>query len=122
MQDSRKSKTLNDASIEECRIFAYYLYVICSYKLDCYPDADDNDEYLYGLFGFFERLANRMNRSNIILNYLSKIVIQYQNHKVLKEIEYPSQVDSFVFEGTEIPYTYEEEKEGVHKPIGFCVA
>lgn len=111
IHDTRKSKTLNNASVEECRIFAYYLYVICSYKLECYPDAEDNEDYLYGIFGFFDRLANKMGQGKAVLNYLSKVIIQYQNHKVLKEIEGHELRDDFVFDGTEIPYTYEEDRK-----------
>ena len=111
IHDTRKSKTLNNASVEECRIFAYYLYVICSYKLECYPDAEDNEDYLYGIFGFFDRLANKMGQGKAVLNYLSKVIIQYQNHKVLKEIEGHELRDDCVFDGTEIPYTYEEDRK-----------
>lgn len=111
IHDTRKSKTLNNASVEECRIFAYYLYVICSYKLENYPDADDADDYLYGLFGFFDRLVNKMGQSKSVLNYLSKVIIRYQNHKVLKEIPDYEMNDNFFFDGTEIPFTYEEDKK-----------
>ena len=111
IHDTRKSKTLNDASVEECRIFAYYLYIICSYKLENYPDADDADDYLYGLFGFFDRLVNKMGQSKSVLNYLSKVIIRYQNHKVLKEIPDYEMNDNFFFDGTEIPFTYEEDKK-----------
>ena len=111
IQNPRKSKTLNDASVEECRIFAYYLYIICSYKLENYPDADDADDYLYGLFGFFDRLVNKMGQSKAVLNYLSKVIIRYQNHKVLKEIPDYEMNDNFFFDGTEIPFTYEEDKK-----------
>ena len=111
IHDTRKSKTLNNASVEECRIFAYYLYIICSYKLENYPDADDADDYLYGLFGFFDRLVNKMGQSKSVLNYLSKVIIRYQNHKVLKEIPDYEMNDNFFFDGTEIPFTYEEDKK-----------
>lgn len=111
IHDTRKSKTLNNASVEECRIFAYYLYVICSYKLECYPDAEDNEDYLYGIFGFFDRLANKMGQGKAVLNYLSKVIIQYQNHKMLKEIPDFEMNENFCFDGTDIPFTYEEDRK-----------
>ncbi len=37
-----KTKTLNFASPEECRIFAYYLYTICKYKIEFYPDREED--------------------------------------------------------------------------------
>lgn len=105
--NSQKRKTLNIASIDECRIFAYYLYEICSYKTVYYPDDEIDDDYLYFLYGFFSRLAKKMQREKVILNYLSKVIIQYQNHKVLKEII--GNCDE-CFCNTQIPYLYEEDK------------
>jgi hypothetical protein len=37
-----KTKTLNFASPEEWRIFAYYLYTICKYKIEFYPDREED--------------------------------------------------------------------------------
>ncbi|MCR5062496.1 MAG: hypothetical protein K6A89_04365 [Treponema sp.] len=115
--NSQKRKTLNIASIEECRIFAYYLYEICSYKTVYYPDDEIDDDYLYLIYGFFSRLAKKMQREKMILNYLSKVIIQYQNHKVLKEIS--GNCDE-CFCNTQIPYLYEEDKMIDHmRPRGF---
>ncbi len=115
--NSQKRKTLNIASIEECRIFAYYLYEICSYKTVYYPDDEIDDDYLYLIYGFFSKLAKKMQREKVILNYLSKVIIQYQNHKVLKEIS--GNCDE-CFCNTQIPYLYEEDKMIDHmRPRGF---
>jgi|GEM_PF-2657480 hypothetical protein len=54
-----KTKTLNFASPEECRIFAYYLYTICKYKIEFYPDREDEGDYLSYIYGFFMKLAQR---------------------------------------------------------------
>lgn len=107
-KNQQKTKTLNGASIEECRIFAYYLYEICSYKLDNYPAPGEEDDYLYDLFSFFERLVGKMGREKEVVDYLSKVIVQYQKNNVLKEIS--EQNDLLCFNNSEMPYLYEEDK------------
>ena len=104
-----QQKTLNDASTEECRLFAYYLYEICSYKLDNYPDSENEDDYLYYMFSFFERLANKMGKGKEVLDYLSKVIIQYQKNNMLKEIS--EENDLLCFSNSNMPYLYEEDKK-----------
>ncbi len=112
LRNRQKTKNLRNASIEECRIYAYYLYEICSYKLDNYPDEEDGDDYLYALFDFFESLANKMGKEKEILNYLTKIINQYKNNKILKEIPVNENTNSdlLYFTNSGIPYSFEEDK------------
>ena len=113
IRNQQKTKTLKDASIEDCRVFAYYLYELCSYRLDNYPDAEDDDCFIYSLFSFFEALARKMGKEKVVLNYLSKIILQYRNNKVLTELPENTATNSdlLFFDNTDIPYSYEEDKK-----------
>lgn len=105
-----KTKTLNFASPEECRIFAYYLYTICNYKIEFYPDNEDEGDYLSYVYGFFMKLVKRLGKERAVESYLEKLIKHYAEKKILTPFNSQSESDRVhLFESSNIPYQFEED-------------
>lgn len=128
-KDELKTKTLNTASIEDCRVFAYYLFVICNYKVKNYSDQEETSEFLNAVFRLFTRLAKKLGVENQLEKKVSEMVLRYARNGYLnlfveiesfhcqdeKNEDIPvnlSQRYSYkdCFSDTNIPYLYEEDK------------
>lgn len=58
----RKIKTsIKNMKAWECRIYAYYLYVVCKYQHENYPDNENDGDFLLTMYTIFRRLAERLN-------------------------------------------------------------
>ena len=118
-----KTKTLNTATEEDCRILAYYLYNVCDYKVKNYPDQNETEEYLSDVFRMFIRLAKKLGVEGAANQKLAKMVLRYARNGALNVIsEFDSEENEpeepfamrgreiVCFDGTEIPYVYQEDK------------
>ena len=105
-----KSKTLNEANDLECRIYAYYLYVVCSYKNEYYSDYENDDDYLPCLYGFFNKLAKKLGRERMIVDYMENLLSQYEKRGLLIRDDVRED-DPLCYNNTNIPYVYVEDKK-----------
>ena len=119
---SVKTKTLNTATEEDCRIFAYYLYVICDYKVKNYADQEETSEFLGYLFRMFTRLSKKLGVEEAVSQQLKKMVLRYARNgglTIYADLS-NSNSDSDAFrvsrsyrdclDDTDIPYEYFERK------------
>ena len=126
-ENELKTKTLNTATEEECRIFAYYLYVISDYKVKNYSDQDETDDFLCSLFLMCIRLSKKLNVEAAFNKYLAQMVLRFARNGYLNaiideeeggDIASLKYKKSYTFDGTDIPYIYEEDKRIEHMRSG----
>lgn len=103
--------SIKNLSVSECRIFAYYLYVITKYKHDNYPDEESEDSYLSLIYTTFLRLGKRLGIQKKIETYLEGVIKQYAKHEVLTRITGDDISKRPWFSKSNIPYTFQEDCE-----------
>ena len=106
-----KTKTLNNASAVDCKILAYYLYVICNYTLDFYPDNDEDGKYLGYIYILFSKLARKLKKEKEILEVLKKEVTNFEKRGLLVIGNYDTANENLHYDDGGIPYYYEEDKQ-----------
>ena len=104
------TKTLNDVTPLECRILAYYLYVIYNYKLQFDSDNETDEDFVTLFYNLFGKLAKKLKQEEAIEIYLNNEISRFVKQGLLTPIETVNGELSF-FEKTQIPILLQEDKE-----------
>ena len=108
--ESFRTKTFNEVTPLECRIFAYYLYVIYNYKLQFYPDDETDDDFVTPFYNLFGKIAKKLKQEKEIEAYLDKKISEYVRQGLLTPIEKDNK-ETLLFDKTHIPMVFHEDKE-----------
>ena len=106
-----KTKTLNNASPDECRIFAYYLYEICKYKHDFYQDDEDDDAFMQYAHQFFVKLAKKLDVEQAVELSLEKTIENYVKYEKLHPFQDNHAEPERFFSDTDVRYKFTEDYE-----------
>ena len=102
-----RTKTLNEATPVECRLFAYYLYEIIEYKHKFYSDYEKEDDFILYSYLLFVKLAKKLGQEKAIESALEKKVENFEKHGKLHVDEEINRV----FHDSDVQYKYKEDRE-----------
>lgn len=109
---ARSVKTcIKDFSVSECRLYAYYFYVMCQFMHENYPDEEKDDDYLQAAYAIFVRLARQLKVERTLERHLEKVIRGFVKRGIFTVDENFSENELVFFDHSKIPYLYKEDKD-----------